>query len=188
MEIISLIEIVHILAVILAVGYIFTGFIKFNIKRDVLDAYVKRFDWHEFWFACLVASPGIIFHELAHKFVAMGFGLSAFFQASYFGLLIGILLKLFSIGFIVLAPGYVLISGASNVESMITAAAGPLVNLILWISAILFIKYKKHMTRKEAVFWALTNQINKWLFIFNMLPIPLFDGAKVWITLFQLIF
>ncbi len=118
----------------------------------------------------------------------MGFGLSAFFQVSYFGLLLGVLLKLFSAGFIVLAPGFVLISGAGDFERMITAAAGPLVNLILWISAILFIKYKKHMMRKEAIFWTLTNHINKWLFIFNILPIPPLDGAKIWFPLFQLIF
>lgn len=189
MAIISFIEIVHIVIATLVVGYIFTGMFNLTVrKKDVLESYIKKFDWHEFWFACLVAAPGIILHEMAHKFVAMFFGLVAFFQVSYFGLLLGVLLKLFGTGFIILAPGYVSIYGANALESIITAFSGPLINLSLWVLAILLLKYKTNMTRNEAVFWSLTNHINKWLFIFNILPIPPLDGSKVWIPLFQLIF
>lgn len=189
MAFISLIEIWHIIIATLVVGYIFTGMFKLKVsKKDVLDDYTKGFDWHEFWFACFVAAPGIILHEMAHKFVAMSFGLGAFFQASYTGLLLGVLLKLFGSGFVILAPGYVVISGAGFLQSIITAAAGPLINLMLWTSAFLFLRYKKNITRKESIFWTLTEHINKWLFIFNILPIPPLDGYKVWIPIFQLIF
>lgn len=189
MAIISFTEILYIIIATLVVGYIFTGMIKFRVgKRDVLEQYTKGFDWGEFWFACLVAAPGIVLHEMAHKFVAMGFGLSAFFQISYFGLFLGVLLKLFSAGFMVLAPGYVIISGANNFQSMITALVGPLSNLFLWVLALIFLKYKANISRKEAVFWTLTSHINKWLFIFNILPIPPLDGSKIWIPLLQLLF
>ena len=189
MTVITLIEILHIIIAILSVGYIFTGLLnlKFN-KKDVLDAYVKRFDWREFWFVCMAASPGIILHEMAHKFVAMGFGLQAFFQVSYFGLILGVIMKLLSTGFIFLAPGYVIISGANEVQSMLTALAGPVINLLLWLLAMMVLKYKETFSRKQAVFWNLTLNINKWLFIFNILPIPPLDGFKVWIPLFKMIF
>src|SRR3989338_8250901 len=104
MAIISIIEIFYIIIATLVTGYIFTGLLPIRTsKRDVLDSYIKGFDWSEFWFACAVAAPGIIFHEMGHKFVAMAFGLKAFFQISYFGLLLGVLLKLFGSGFILLA-------------------------------------------------------------------------------------
>ena len=189
MVLISFIEIVHIIVATLVVGYIFTGMFKIKVgRRDVLDDYTKGFDWNEFWFACLVAAPGIVLHEMSHKFVALGFGLGAFFQVSYPGLLIGVVLKLLGTGFIILAPGFVVISGASVYQSIITAAAGPLMNLILWVGALLLLKYKSGMTRRESIFWTMTEHINKWLFVFNVLPIPPLDGFKIWIPLFQLIF
>ncbi len=189
MAFISLMEIVNIIIATLVVGYIFTGLFKIKTsKRDVLDAYTKGFDWNEFYFSCLVAAPGIIFHEMAHKFVALGFGLDAVFQLSPFGLLLGVVLKLFGSGFILLAPGYVIISGASSIQSVITAFAGPFINLLLWLGPLLILKYKMNITRKQAIFWELTKHINKWLFIFNILPIPPLDGFKVWIPLFQMIF
>ncbi|MBS3167663.1 hypothetical protein J4216_00885 [Candidatus Woesearchaeota archaeon] len=188
MAFISLIEIIHIAIVILGVGYIFTGLLPLRITKNVLDSYTKKFNWKEFWFACLVASPGIILHEMAHKFVALGLGLQALFQVSYFGLALGIILKILNTGFIILAPGYVLISGATTLESILTAAAGPLTNLILWVAGFLIIKHSKKLSRKQAIFWSLTAEINKWLFIFNILPIPPLDGSKIWIPLFQMIF
>ncbi len=189
MVFISLIEIIYIIVTTLVVGYIFTGLLNIKIgHKDVLDAYVKGFNWKEFWFSCLVAAPGIILHEMSHKFVALSFGLDAFFQISYFGLLIGILLKIFGSGFILLAPGYVVISGATQIQSIITALAGPLLNLLLWGLGYFVLKYNSNISRKQAIFFGLTKEINKWLFIFNILPIPPLDGSKVWIPLFQILF
>lgn len=189
MVFISLIEILNILIATAVVGFIFTGLLPFrSSKKDVLDSYTKRFDWSEFWFACLVAAPGIILHEMAHKFVAMGFGLNAFFELSYFGLLIGVVLKLLGSGLILLAPGYVVITGANIFQGMLTAFAGPFINLLLWIVGLLVVKYSKSITRRHAIFWTLTKEVNKWLFIFNILPIPPLDGYKVWIPLFKILF
>jgi len=72
-------------------------------------------------------------------------------------------------------------------DSALIAFAGPLINLILWISAHYVLKYK-NLGRKQAIFFLLTKEVNKWLFIFNMLPIPPLDGSKVWFGLFKLIF
>ena len=140
MAIISILEIIYIIIATLVTGYIFTGLLPLRgSKKDILDSY-KNFDWSEFWFSCLVAAPGIVLHELGHKFVAMALGLSAFFQVYPLGLIIGVVLKLFGSGFILLAPGYVIISGSNVVQGILTAIAGPLMNLFLWIAAIFVLR------------------------------------------------
>src|SRR3989344_4738366 len=155
MAIISLIEIIHIIIATLVVGYIFTGLFPLRgSRKDILESYTRRFDWSEFWFACMVAAPGVILHEMGHKFVAMFFGLTAFFQVSYFGLLLGIILKLLGTGFIILAPGYVVISGATPLQMMLSAFAGPFINLVLWITAMLVLKNMKSLSRRQAIFWS----------------------------------
>src|SRR3989338_3973808 len=139
MAIISLLEILYIVIATLVTGYIFTGIFPLRgSNKDVLHSYTKGFDWSEFWFSCLVAAPGIILHEMGHKFVAMFLGLSAFFQVSYFGLFFGVLLKLFGSGFILLAPGYVVIFGASSWQGIITAFFCPFFYFFLLISSLFF--------------------------------------------------
>ena len=159
-----------------AVGYIFKGMFKEHAKNA-------------FWFATIATAPGLILHELAHKFVAIGFGLVATFHAHYTFLAIGLLLKLIHFDFIFFIPGYVSIQGsASDLASALTAVAGPLFNLILFVVSWVLLKQKKLMTRTFLLLQA-TKQINLFLFIFNMLPIPgLTDGWKFYEGLFKLFF
>ncbi|MBS3174502.1 hypothetical protein J4440_01345 [Candidatus Woesearchaeota archaeon] len=173
----SIIEILNIILATLIVGYIFTGIVK--IKKDNILS-LKRFDWDEFRFSLLVSAPGVILHELAHKFIAIGFGLHSFFQVWPLGLAIGVILKLLGSGFILLAPGYVTTIGATPLESSLVALSGPILNLLLFLIAKLFVDYKKNMGRKQALFWLYTKEVNKWLFIFNILPIPPLDGYKAY--------
>jgi len=173
----SLIEILNLIIATAVVGYIFSGMIKIENKEEIfLDK--KFFNWKQFKFAVLVAAPGVILHELAHKFSAMAFGLQAVFQVWPLGIAIGVILKLIGSGFILLAPGYVSIFGASNLQSSLTALAGPLINGLLWLIGYLVVKYGKG--KKYYLFWAYTAEINKWLFIFNMLPIPPLDGYQAY--------
>jgi len=177
----TFIEIIYLVIMVLAIGYVFSGFIQRPVK-DPLERVLgqkKRFDWQNIKYAMLIAAPGIVLHELAHKFVALGFGLSANFFIWPTGLILGIVLKLIGSGFILLAPGYVSIIGATPFQSAITSLAGPLINGALWLGCYLTLKYKKKLLRKQAIFLGFTGQINKWLFIFNMIPIPPLDGSKV---------
>lgn len=165
-------------------------------------AYIKRprspedmllgkqgFNWSDFRFAMLVTAPAVVIHELAHKFVALSMGLSAMFFMSKFGLGLGVFLRLISSPFIVFVPGFVAISSqATPLQSALTAFAGPLFNLVLFIVALLVLQKKKKMTQNEALFWYLTKQINLFLFLFNMIPLPPFDGAKVFGGLLKTIF
>jgi len=176
----SIREIFDVIIMTLAVGYIF---------MDMFRKQPYGFDKNAFMFACLVTAPALIFHELAHKFVALSFGMQATFHAAYFWLILGIAMKMLRFGFIFFVPAYVSIGGTTitPIASALTAGAGPFLNLALFVAAWLLLKQKR-MKRSTFVFLQVTKQINLFLFIFNMLPIPFFDGMKVYQGLFQVLF
>lgn len=178
-------EIFEILVMTIAVGYIFMDL--FRIRHRI----THTFPWKELGFACLVTAPALIAHELAHKFVAIASGLQATFHAAYLWLGLGVLLKLLHAPFIFFIPGYVSIGCASApcnpapLTLALVAFAGPALNLILWLTGWLVIKQKLVHSRKWFVFWYITQKINMFLFILNMLPVPGFDGFKVYTGLWQ---
>ena len=190
MPLITLGEIIDLIAMTLFVGYIFSDIIP--VRRESYDPlvhYRRGFDFEGLKFAIMATAPAIIVHELAHKFVALGFGLNAVFYAfyrSYFTLFLGIMTiisKLTGFGFMFFVPGYVSISGSgTSMQFALAALAGPLVNLILWLGSWFLLKRKLH-SKKYYLLLVLTQRINMFLFIFNMLPIPGFDGYNFYIHL-----
>lgn len=174
-------EILYIIITTLVVGYVFSGIIRFEKSqhKDAIFNYYKIFSWQQVKWGIIMAAPGIILHELAHKFTALSFGLIAEYQIWPTGLLMGIILRALNTGFIVLAPGYVVIQGATSMQSALTAFAGPLMNLILWLGSYAILKYNKKLKPKTQLLLLLTQKINMWLFIFNMIPIPPLDGSKI---------
>ncbi len=194
MAIITFLEVIYLLITTFVVGFIFSGYIpietRISNKDEVLSRYEKKrfFDWEAIKFTMLVAAPGVVLHELSHKFLALLFGMDAVFKIFWFGLGIGFLLKLISSPFLILAPGYVEISGiSSSLELTSVAFAGPFVNLVLWLGSWYLLKNKKKLSTRSVIALALTKQINMMLFIFNMLPIPPLDGYKVWTGFFNFI-
>ncbi|MDP1728945.1 MAG: site-2 protease family protein [archaeon] len=180
-------EIAHMIIVTLALGFIFMGFLKKpKTELDVLD-YKHGFDWESFKYAALITAPGIILHELAHKFVAISFGLVAVFKVWWFGLFLGVFLKLINSPFILFAPGFVETGTRDAMQSMFISVAGPLMNLLLFGIAWYCLEYVK-LSRRWAIILYLTKQINLFLFIFNMLPIPPLDGFKFFSSLIEIIF
>ncbi|MBI4452471.1 hypothetical protein HY637_03515 [Candidatus Woesearchaeota archaeon] len=182
MPIITFSEIIDLIAMTVFVGYIFSDIIP--SRRENYDplAHYRGFDLEGLKFAILATAPAIIVHELAHKFVAVSFGLNAIFYAFYrqtFTLILGalaVLSKLTGFGFMLFVPGYVGISGhGTHLQFALAALAGPLVNLALWLGAWLILK-KKMYRKKYYLLLILTSRINMFLFIFNMLPFPGFDG------------
>ena len=186
----SITELLDIVIMTAFVGYIFTGVFKRprHEEYDPLKHYSRGFDWNDFKFAALAVAPAILLHELAHKTVALSFGLSAVFNAAYTWLALGLIMKLMNFGFIFFVPAYVNIMGQGTpLEFSLIAFAGPLMNLILWLSTAALLKYK--VTKKKYVpLLFITKQVNMFLFIFNMLPIPGFDGSKVFYGLYQAFF
>ena len=173
-------ELFDVVLMTVVVGYIF---------MDLFRTQALGFDGQAFKFACLVTAPAIIVHELAHKIVALSFGLEATFHAAYLWLFIGVMLKLMRSGFIFFVPAYVSIGGGvvTPLAGSLTALAGPLFNAVMFIGASVLLRQKR-MKKNMFLFLQVTKQINLFLFVFNMLPIPGFDGFKVYAGLFQLIF
>ncbi|MBU1201933.1 MAG: hypothetical protein KJ583_00390 [Nanoarchaeota archaeon] len=182
-------EVIDAIIMTLGVGFIFMDAFK-NRPSDVLDinSYTAGFNWKDLWFASLVVAPAIILHEAAHKFVALGFGMSAVFHASYFFLALGVVLKLMNFGFIFFVPGYVSIIGAgTHLEFTLIAFAGPLIHALFWVVSTIILKTQK-LNRKKTHFLILTKRINGFLFILNMLPIPGIDGFSVYSHLWNVFF
>lgn len=189
MAIFSLNEIFDIISMTIIVGYIFKDAFKApKTEYEPLHHYQKAYNWDDYKFAIYAVAPAIIFHEFGHKFLALAFGLSATFKAAYFFLGLGLVLKLLNFPFIFFVPAYISILGqATPLQLSLTSFAGPAVNLILWLGSWLFLKYGK-VKRKHIFLLGLTSKINMFLFIFNMLPIPGFDGFKVYSGLFEMLF
>jgi Zn-dependent protease len=186
MAIISLSEIIDMVAMTLFVGFIFSDVIPFRRDDyDPLKHYSRRFDFEGLRIAIMATAPAIILHELAHKFTALSFGMGAVFNAFYREttyLVLGVFAifsKLAGLPFVFFVPGFVRISGyGTNLMYALTAFSGPVVNLFLWLASAYLIKNKKYKKRYFLLL-LLTKKINMFLFIFNMLPFPGFDGFNV---------
>lgn len=127
--------------------------------------------------AVLLFSLGFILHELAHKYVAQGYGLWAEFRLNMTGVLLTAISIVSPLKFI--APGAVMIAGYTDNDKMgKTAIAGPLVNLVI-ASAVLIVMQS---FRGSPVAFALLAgaAINSFLAVFNLIPFSVFDGLKVY--------
>ncbi len=174
----SLNELIDVVFMTLGVGYIFVDMFKRPIE-DYDPLHSHKFSRNDLWFACLVTAPAVILHELMHKLVALYFGLSATFHAAYGWLAFGIIMKWLNTGLVFFVPGYVSISGvAGPLQSAAIAFAGPATNGILYLVASYMVKHNRKKS-EHVYFWALTKSINGFLFLFNMIPFAIFDGAKV---------
>ena len=121
----------------------------------------------------LTVGIGFLIHELGHKIIAQHFGCFAEFRANINMLILAILISF--TGFIIAAPGAVMISGhVSTKKNGLIAAAGPLMNLIL---AFFFLILSLIGIFKTITYYGLL--INSWLAFFNLIPLGFFDGAKI---------
>ncbi len=189
MSIITSGEIIDIVIMIAAVGFILMGFFKSAVNFYKSRIPKPGFDWESFKFSIIVTAPAVLLHELAHKFVAIAFGIDAVFHAAYTFLGIGMVLKMMNVGFIFFVPGYVSISqGASHLQTALIAGAGPFTNLAIALLAIGMMKFQKDMSRRARAIWQMTKIINLFLFVFNMLPFWIFDGNKFFSGLYHAFF
>ena len=78
MPLIALGEVIDAVIMTLAIGFIFSD--VFPRRTEGYDPLARRqrfgfIDWEALKYGAMAAAPGVILHELAHKFVAMSFGL-----------------------------------------------------------------------------------------------------------------
>ena len=198
MTLITIGEIIDVIIMTLGVGFIFSDTFRRPPEEDYdpLTYTYGRFNWDNIRFAIIITAPAVIMHEVFHKIVALYFGMDATFHAAYFWLVLGLVLKLVNFGFIFFVPGYVEI-GCSTATCITTplksaaiAFAGPFLNVVLWLGSWALLRSKAKFTKNRRNFSILhlTKNINMFLFIFNMIPLPIFDGYKVFEGLIRAFF
>jgi Zn-dependent protease len=177
MVFLSVQEIIDIIAMTFAIGFIFSRFFhrKPSEGYDPLTYYQKSSLWEDIKHGAMIAAPAVVLHELAHKFVAMSFGATATLHAPYTMYFLVILLTLIRFPLIFFVGGYVSHTPLPALQSSIVSIAGPLTNLVLFGLATLLVK-RKLVHRKYYEPLALIAKLNLFLLAFNMIPFPGFDG------------
>ena len=148
----------------------------------------------------VIVGSSFLGHELAHKFAAQKYGYWAEFRLWTQGILMALLFAVVSKAafggtFVFAAPGAVYIASKSGYfgEALdrktngIISAVGPIVNLLLggvFIAAIIATAASGvNLTSGLDVRWFLVQgaRINFWLAAFNLLPLFILDGQKVYL-------
>jgi Zn-dependent protease len=139
--------------------------------------------------ALLTVGIGFILHEMAHKFTAIRYGYWAEFRKDNSMLLVAVVLASL-VGFVFAAPGATVIytnatdgRGLTREQNGRISAAGPVINLLLCIpfAALLFIAGGLSSLNGNilAQIGLAGIQINAMIAAFNMLPLSILDGNKV---------
>jgi len=181
-------EVIDMIIMSLAIGYIFSGILKKPVPEDydpLVHYQKKSSNWENVKFAALAAGPAVVFHELSHKFVAMFFGAKAVLYAPYGFYALVILLKAVGFPFLFFVGGFVRHTPLPALPSALVALSGPLINFTLWFLAIRLVKMKK-IPNKYLPYVVPFARINLFLGIFNMIPLPGFDGFNVIRGIFRL--
>lgn len=151
-------------AISVAFGILIAG--SFFSERFILSFLISLF----------TVGTGFIVHELAHKFIAQRYGCFAEFRAFNTMLMLAIIMSFF--GFILAAPGAVMISGPVGIRrNGKISLAGPASNFAL---AIIFLGLL--FTGPSGLLLLIASYgflINTWLGIFNLIPVWNFDGKKI---------
>ncbi|QHN07993.1 site-2 protease family protein [Methanothermobacter sp. THM-2] len=129
---------------------------------------------------------GFVLHEIAHKLMAIRYGFWAEYKLWPEGLILALVTSYF--GFVFAAPGAVYIHGTyidRDINGKISIA-GPLTNIML---AVIFLMTSSVLPSPLGDIAVLGYAVNSFLALFNLIPIAVLDGAKVfrWSPLIWLI-
>jgi len=173
------------LAISLAFGLIFINDPRISaIISDSLGRFLLCFVLSLF-----TVGIGFVAHEMAHKFTAMRYGYWAEFRKDNTMLLVAVALAAL-VGVVFAAPGATVIysnnrfgGGLSREENGKISAAGPVTNLLLCIPFAALLLYGGISSSLSGNIATLTGmmglQVNAMIAAFNMLPVSVLDGRKV---------
>lgn len=151
-----------ILIITLLVSFIFSRSLIENFLIEGLKKQIKTFS---------LVLPFVTIHELAHKVVALQLGIDVTFSPAYILLFLGVLLKQTNIGLIFFTNSYLSFQTTNYSTTALIGLVGPVINLVTFVALLLLNKSKKSPTINQMM------KINLYLFIFNILPLPGFDGS-----------
>ena len=124
---------------------------------------------------------GFLLHELAHKWMAQQYGCWAEYRGNKNGLYFALAMSAF--GFLLAAPGAVMVSGRiTDRQNGIIAAVGPLTNIAIAIVALPIYIFTAGLDWPISLLGELARfiiVINLILGGFNMIPVQPLDGSKV---------
>jgi Zn-dependent protease len=125
---------------------------------------------------CLMSS--FLIHELAHKFTAQKQGMWAEFRLTLWGALF----TLFSV-FLpmkMIAPGAMMIRGTTDRKSILKISiAGPITNIIFAVIFFSLIFGLPSAILQYSFVFAFIGFINAFMAVFNLIPVSIFDGFKI---------
>ena len=123
----------------------------------------------------IILTTSFFLHEIAHKIVAQREGLWAEFRLT----LIGAILTLISIItplFKIISPGAVMVAGFADMKSIgKTSIAGPMTNITL---SMMFLA-GTFLFPQQIQILALAAFFNAWIALFNLIPLGILDGFKI---------
>ena len=131
--------------------------------------------------AIAAVMTGFLLHELAHKWMAQQYGCWAEYRGNKNGLYFALAMSAF--GFLLAAPGAVMVSGRiTDRQNGIIAAVGPLTNIAIAIVALPIYIFTVGLDWPISLLGELARFIiiiNLILGGFNMIPVQPLDGSKV---------
>jgi len=170
-------EIIHILVGTVLVSLVIGSFF-FDPLNLFADIAMNQDQIFLFILVSFLAAPAFILHELAHKFVAQKYGFWGEFRLIPFG----VLLTIISIvsPFKLVGPGAVMIAGANitREKNGRISLAGPITNFILIGVCLLFVPLLPFEIAGQP-FLVILAQLNAIIAVFNLLPVSLLDGKKI---------
>ncbi len=185
----TLSELIDLVIMIVAIGYIFSTLIRREPLEgyDPLTYFRRNSLMEDIKHGALIAAPAIVFHELAHKFVAMAFGATAVLHAPLGWYAAVIIMRLLNFPLFFFVGGYVTHTPLPPLESAIVSLSGPLVNLILYLVCVALPRFNI-VHRKYYKLLGAAGKINLFLALFNIIPLPGFDGFNAMLALLHLFF
>ena len=132
----------------------------------------RTFSWQ---FLAIFISAFLI-HELAHKFLAQYYGSWAEFRAEMYGLIITAISALPIMPFKFIAPGAVMVHLGDRQKFGRVALIGPVTNLIMGFS---FLLLSNISSDSNTHYFAIGASFNGWIAMFNLIPMGVLDGQKI---------
>ena len=122
----------------------------------------------------IILTMSFFIHEMAHKITAQRRGLWSEFRLTLWGSVVTLIFAFLPIKFI--SPGAVMIAGAADSKEIgEISIAGPIVNIVL---SMLFLG-TAFVSRSYSSIFIFSSFFNAYIAGFNLLPVGIFDGHKI---------